>query len=172
MFPQSWHKLQHPWKTWVWGYTLYSVTKSWTTLYSTGGQNLNSTLEVVAGLPRVEVRFSILASLHCCLVVFVGSVRGECSFYSKYSTKYRLLMWSIGKRGAPCSGINLFNLSRQLVCSLVTLGHSELGWAQRWLGRARKKSTFRRFCTIVTNSLSRLGGLQCSRKTLQQNPFR
>ena len=117
-----------------------------------GLYDLNSTLEIVAGLPCVEVRFSILASLHCCLVVLVGSAREEGEYWS--------LMFRI------------FNLSRQSVCSLVTLGHSELGWAQRWLGRTRKKKTLIRLCTIVTNSLSRLSGLWCSRGTLQQNPFR
>ena len=55
----------------------------------------------------MEVRFSILASLHCCLVVLVGSVGDKWKYWS--------LMFRI------------FNLSRQSVCFLVTLGHSELG---------------------------------------------
>ena len=87
---------------------------------------LNSILEVIARLPCVEMRLPIFSCLHSCLVALVCPAGG---FILLRSSK-------------------VFDLSRQIVCSLVTLGHSGLGWAQSQQGRRRRRKIF---CTILNS---------------------
>ena len=92
---------------------------------------LNSTLEVIACLPCVEMRLPIFSCLHSCLVALVCPAGG---FILLRSSK-------------------VFDLSRQIVCSFVTLGHSGLGWAQSQQGRRRRRKIF---CTILISSAADL----------------
>ena len=92
---------------------------------------LNGTLEVIARLPCVEMRLPIFSCLHSCLVALVCPAGG---FILLRSSK-------------------VFDLSRQIVCSFVTLGHSGLGWAQSQQGRRRRRKIF---CTILISSAADL----------------
>ena len=92
---------------------------------------LNRTLKVIARLPCVEMRLPIFSCLHSCLVALVCPAGG---FILLRSSK-------------------VFDLSRQIVCSFVTLGHSGLGWAQSQQGRRRRRKIF---CTILNSSAADL----------------
>ena len=61
-------------------------------------------------------------------------------------------------------GERIFDLSRQFVCSLVTLGHSGLGWAQSWQGSSKRRKTCGRFCTILIGTVAALK--LCSKRGL------
>ena len=58
----------------------------------------------------------------------------------------------------------IFDLSRQFVCSLVTLGHSGLGWAHSWQGSSKRRKTCGRFCTILIGTVAALK--LCSKRGL------
>ena len=92
---------------------------------------LNGILEVIARLPCVEMRLPIFSCLHSCLVALVCPAGGFILLRS----------------------LKVFDLSRQIVCSFVTLGHSGLGWAQSQQGRRRRRKIF---CTILNSSAADL----------------
>ena len=104
---------------------------------------LNGTLEVIARLPCVEMRLPIFSCLNSCLVALVCPAGG---FILLRSSK-------------------VFDLSRQIVCSFVTLGHSGLGWAQSQQGRRRRRKIF---CTILNSWFTVLRSCSVKLKGLLQ----